>query len=111
MRVARITMALLAATCAVIGGCGIEKLIGGMAQNFEYQKIIEVHPAYSGLENTTVAVVVDADLAVLYEHPDVQLTNSSNISRRIQRNVPGVKVMPPGFVSEWQFRTRLQSGE
>jgi hypothetical protein len=105
MHGARSVLVLVAAAGFGLVGCGVEKLIGGMAQNFEYQKVIEVHPAYDGLEHSTVAVVVDADLSTLYEHPDVSVTIASNVSRRIQAFVPGAEVMPPGFVSEWQFRT------
>jgi hypothetical protein len=89
----------------VLGGCAVGKLLGGMAQNAEYQKEIEVHPVYSGLENKSVAVIVDVDLAILYEYPDVAMTLSANIARRVQANVPGISVLAPSRVSQWQFRT------
>lgn len=88
-----------------MGGCVVGKLVGGMAQNFEYQKLIEVHPAYPDLEGQKVAVLVEADLSTLYEHPDVPLTIAANLSRRLQQEVPGCTTVPAALVSEWQFRT------
>jgi hypothetical protein len=95
---------LVAAGC-MLSGCAFGKLIGGMAQNYEYSKLIEVHPVYMGLEDRTVAVLVDADLATLYEHPEVSLTIATNVARRIQDNVPGAQVAAPTYVADWQFRT------
>jgi hypothetical protein len=96
---------VLATCCAVLSGCAIGKLFGGMMQNYEYSKLVEVHPAYSGLENQTVAVIVDVDMATQFEYPDVQITLAANISKRIQQNVPGARVLPATVVGEWQFRT------
>ncbi|MHC4273564.1 MAG: hypothetical protein ACYSUR_07830 [Planctomycetota bacterium] len=101
-----VTTALLVAGL-VPGGCGIERLIGGMAQNYEYQKLIEVHPRYPDLENKVVAVLVDVDMGTLYEHPDVMLTIATNVAREIQINVPGARVIAPDYIAEWQFRTPM----
>jgi hypothetical protein len=101
-----VTVALVAAALT-LGGCGVERLIGGMAQNYEYQKLKEVHALYPDLENKTVAVLVDVDLGTLYEHPDVVLTIATNVSRDVQLNVPGVRVISPTYVTEWQFRTPM----
>jgi hypothetical protein len=100
------TIVLLAASL-LPAGCGLERLVGGMAQNYEYQKLIEVHPVYAGLEDKTVAVLVDVDLGTLYEHPDVLLTIATNVARVIQINVPGATVIAPTYVTEWQFRTPM----
>lgn len=105
MRPARpLALAVLAGASA-LGGCAVGKLAGAMMQNYEYTKLVEVHPVYSGLENRTVAVIVDVDLATLYEYPDVAMTLAANISRRLQDNVPGITVLSPAVVSQWQFRT------
>ncbi|MHC4967630.1 MAG: hypothetical protein ACYTF4_03320, partial [Planctomycetota bacterium] len=101
-----VTTALLVAGL-VPGGCGIERLIGGMAQNYEYQKLIEMHPRYPDLENKVVAVHVDVDMGTLYEHPDVMLTIATNVAREIQINVPGARVIAPDYIAEWQFRTPM----
>jgi hypothetical protein len=79
-------------------------------QNEEYQRLIEVHPVYGGLENRKVAVVVDVDYAVLYEHGQVPLTVADFVSRRIQSKVPGALVVSPVEVSNWQFRTYSWQG-
>jgi len=111
----RVLVVLFLAGVSPLGGCAIGQLVGGMAQNAEYQKEIEVHPVYSGLENKTVAVIVDVDLATLYEYPDVAMTLSATIAQRVQANVPGVRVLSPSRVSQWQFRTpqwnAMQYGE
>lgn len=96
---------MLLAGCIGLCGCIVARLVGGMAQNVEYSTLIEVHPAYTGLENKTVAVLVTADLAMVYEHPEVALTIAANVSRRIRRNVPGARVLSAGAIADWQFRT------
>jgi hypothetical protein len=103
----RAVVVVLLAAILPAGGCGMERLVGGMLQNAEYQTVIEVHAAYPGLENMTVAVLVDVDLGTLYEHPDVLLTIATNLSLQIQANVPGVQVIAPSYVTEWQYRTPL----
>ncbi|MHC4079763.1 MAG: hypothetical protein ACYS15_07200 [Planctomycetota bacterium] len=102
------TLSLLAASL-LLAGCGFERLVGGMAQNYEYQKVIEVHPVYADLEGQTVAVLVDVDLGVLYDHPEVMLTIATNVSREIQLGVPGARVVAPNYITEWQFRTPMWS--
>lgn len=96
---------MLLAGCIGLCGCIVARLVGGMAQNVEYSTLIEVHPAYAGLENKTVAVLVNADLATIYEHPEVALTIAANVSRLIRTNVPGARVLPAGAIADWQFRT------
>ena len=55
-----------------LAGCAVGHLIGGMLQNEEYQKLLEVHPKYSDLENQRVAVVVDADMDLMFQHPKLE---------------------------------------
>ena len=90
---------------ARLGGCAVVKLFGGMAQNYEYQLRIEVLPQYSGLENQTVAVIVEADLSTLYEHPDTVAKIAGGVVGRLRRDVPNVRVVDPGMVINWQYRT------
>ncbi len=105
-RLARCVLFLGAAAApATLGGCAVGQLLGGMMQNYEYNLLIERHPAYVGLENKTVAVVVSADLATLHENPQLALTIAANVSRGIRRNVPGTSVLPAALVADWQFRT------
>ncbi len=86
-------------------GCGLEGLVGGMAQNFEYAKKIEVHPEYTGLANESVAVIVQTDMATMYEYPNVDLLMASGVAGRLQMHVEGVRVLDPRLVNSWQFRT------
>ena len=88
-----------------VGGCALIYASGGMAQNFEYQKEIEVLPEYEGLEHRTVAVLVDSDLALRYERPNLVPELAVNISRAIAKHVPGARVLPPQHVLQWQYRT------
>jgi hypothetical protein len=96
---------LLLACSMSLGGCFIMALGGVMAQNFEYQKLLEVPPQYAGLENQRVAVVVDADLSLLYQHPQLIPTVSGSVAGRLSQNVPGAIVVPPQVVVNWQYRT------
>ncbi len=98
-------MGLIALTGLRLGGCEAASLFGGMAQNFEYSKQIEVLSKYDGLENQTVAVLVQCDMATMYEHPDLELSIATGVALRIQKEVPGVKVVDPRRVHTWKFRT------
>jgi hypothetical protein len=94
---------------AIIGlsGCAATNFLGAVGQAAEYQKKIEVLAKYSGLENKTVAVLVDADLATLYDYPDLAATVTSGVTARLGRDVPGAKVLNPQIVVTWQYRTPL----
>jgi len=98
-------MTVLVLVGLTMSGCAIGKLVGGMMQNEEYQTLKETHAVYDGLENKRVAVLVDVDMVTLYEHPAIALSLAANVARRIATNVPGVTVISPALVSEWQFRT------
>jgi hypothetical protein len=100
-----ISASILVVSAAAFGGCQASQLIGGMAQTHEYQKKVEVTPKYAGLENKTVAVLVDADLSTLYENPGVVANIAGGVSGRIQQHVPGVKVLSPNAIINWQYRT------
>ena len=99
----RLMLAPLAAS--VLGGCAVAHLVAGMGQNYEYQKRIEVLAKYEGLEGKRVAVVVDAEMSMLYEYPDLVGQVTSGVTARIGRDVPGVQVMRPADIIAWQWRT------
>ena len=101
----RLVASLLVAGGLALGGCAMGQLVGGMAQNYEYAKLIEVHPKYNGLENRTIAVLVELDMMTKYEHPNVEMTIATNLASRIQRYVPGARVVAPNRVAQWRFRT------
>lgn len=88
-----------------VGGCQFGQLAGAMLQADEYQKLVDTPPRYAGLENKTVAVVVQADMATLYEFPDMAANIAGGVSGRIGRDVPGAQVLHPTVVLNWQYRT------
>jgi hypothetical protein len=96
---------LVAATALSLGGCAILNMAGAIANESERNKKIEVLAEYEGLENRTVAVIVHADAATLYEYPNVVLDVSGNVALRIRENVKGVSVLPPVQVIQWQYQT------
>jgi hypothetical protein len=103
------TFVALLVGCFVFAGCEAAYLIGGMAQNFEYQKEIEVLAEYD-LAGKTVAIVVDADMVTLYEFPDLVAHISSGVAARIQRHVDSVRVLDPRLVLAWQYNTPQWNG-
>ncbi len=104
----RRVLLLLAAGLPVLfllQGCFLTTLAGAVGQNIERYKKIEVLAEYDGLENRTVAVVVQCEPSILYEHPSVSGTVAMNVSRRISQNVTGAKVLDYRHVMQWQYQT------
>ena len=99
--------AQLAAAIPAILGAGQAGAVGaaGAAQNFDYQKLIEVLPRYDGLEHHSVAVVVDAPLDLQYTKPDLVDQVSGGLMARLQEHVPNITLMHPAKVRNWQFTT------
>ncbi len=98
--------AILPAASAALGAS--QALVVGAAgasTNFEYQKLIEVHSRYDGLEHQSVAILVDATLELQYEHPDVIDMIAGGVAARIGEHVEGVKILHPLQVRDWQYRT------
>lgn len=93
------------AALAALGGCQIGQLFGSMAQTHDEQKLIDTPARYAGLENKTIAVVVEADMSTLYQFPGVVAAVGDGISRRLARDVPQARVVPFQRVLDWQFRT------
>ena len=90
-------------------GC-IAGAIGAIGQQIERGKKLDVPAAYDGLENNTVAVVVNADYATLVEHPGVVGNITANVSARIYQFVKDATVLPTATVLNWQYRA-LPYGE
>lgn len=93
-------LALLAA-----GGCQVMGIVGAVSGQLERAKKIEVLAEYDGLRNRSVAVVVQSDLSLLYEHPTVAPNVAANLSGRIAAEVEGAKVLDPRVVLQWQWQT------
>ncbi|MBC23079.1 MAG: hypothetical protein CMJ32_04080 [Phycisphaerae bacterium] len=101
----RPVLMLLLPALLLVAGCDIFGLVGGISSNYERTKKIEVLAEYDGLVDKSCAVVVHADLSVLYEHPTAVPNIAANVSRRIQSNVNGVSVLSPREVLDWQYHT------
>ena len=87
------------------GGCEAFMLYGAMKQNEEYQTLLDVPPAYPGLEGQSVAVVVTADMSTLYQHRNMVRTIAAGVSARLSENVPDVWMIDPDQIILWQFQT------
>jgi hypothetical protein len=88
----------------MVGGCSVFAFIGAGKQAMEDQMLIE-KPAVYSLEGKAVAVVIDTDLSVHYEHPGISNIIAEGIAGRIARYVEGVSVLHPKVVAQWQFET------
>lgn len=104
MLIRTILTIILTCVSLLTGGCLVGELVGGMMQNEEYQKLVDTPPKYTGLENHTAAIIVDTDLSMLYEYPDLGAKVAGGVSARIARDVPGARVLNPQVVLSWQYR-------
>lgn len=86
-------------------GCVVADLVANAGYAIEKEKKIEVLAQYTGLENQTVAIVVQADMSTLYDHPMLVPNLSANLGVRLQSNVPGIKVRDAREVLAWQYHT------
>ncbi len=96
-------LAAISATTCHLAGCNI---IGWGAQAFgpDPHAVVDVEAEYFGLENQSVAVLVDADLATLYRFPTAQLETCAAITQQIAAHVPGVSTVDPRQVVDFQQR-------
>ena len=97
---------LVMGSMPLLGGCAIGYIAAGMGQNFENQKLLEILPQYDGLEHQTVAVVVDADLATLYEHPTLCDTVAEGVSAKMR---PGGRYLD-ATRAEWPLQVKTTRG-
>lgn len=105
MRRITLHVLLLLMPLATAGGCAVAGLIGGMAQNYEYNKLIEVPAQYDGLEGALTAVVVQGDMGLFYQYPGVPPLIARDVSQRLARDVPGSRVLNPEVIARWQYNT------
>lgn len=93
---------IMAMGVATLAGC---EAAGWLAQGFESTAPpVLVKAEYLGLENQRVAVLVDAKLETMYQHPLAQLEVAQLLSERIAANVPGVSVLDAKQVVDFQQR-------
>ncbi|MCA9286614.1 MAG: hypothetical protein KDA22_15420 [Phycisphaerales bacterium] len=106
MRFGRLTWSfVLAAVPVAVAGCQLPGLVSNLGYAIEKEKKIEVLAQYPGLENQTVAIVVQADMSTLYDSPMVVPNVTANLGVRLQSNVPGIKVRDAREVMAWQYHT------
>ncbi len=89
-------------------GCSVFGFIGAGRQAAEDQMLVEKPASYS-LEGLRVAVVIDTDLAIHYEHPGISTMIAGAVAGRIAKHVPNVEVVRPDEVARWQFETQQWS--
>jgi len=91
----------LLAAVATSGGCS-----SAMARWWAYVvaggREQKVKAEFEGLSGKTVAVVVYTDLRTQYEYPDLNLTLSSAICGRLEKNVKKIKIIPATRVVHYQ---------
>jgi len=100
-----VLLGVLALLTAATGGCGVFAAASAIGAQIEREKKIEVLAEYDGLLNHSVAVVVQSDPSMLYEHPTVTANVCANLSARIATNVQGAQVLDPRIVLQWQYQT------
>ena len=107
MRSLRTTFLIVFAGAGVLlqQGCFVAQLAGAVGQNIERYKKIEVLAEYDGLIDKTCAVVVQCEPSILYENGSVYGTIAMNVSKRLQENVEGIKVLDFRQVMQWQYQT------
>ena len=97
-------LVIFCASLPMISGCNVIAFGGAMAQVQEDQMLIEKYAEYD-LANQTVAVIVEADLVMHYEHPLVANIIAEAVALRIAQNVENVTVLNPSHVIRWQNLT------
>lgn len=94
---------------SLTAGCAAVNLASGMAQNAEYQKKLRIPAAYDRLAGKEVAVLVNTNMSMMYEHPYLAERIALGVASGIQQHdvdlIPGVKVIPPENTLRWQYST------
>ena len=102
----RLAVPLVAvASLSLLGSCGMFGLASKVGEAIEAEKKIEVLAKYRGLENKTVAVVVNADRGTLYDFPTVVPQVAFNVAAGIVKHVSGAKVMNYRESLAWCYKT------
>ncbi len=106
-RIRKILMLGAVAACLMQQGCFVAGIVSAAGANIERDKKIKVPARYTGLNDKTVAVLVNADMATLYENPTLVSNLVTNLTTRIGREMKpfNVRVMRPIDVLNWQYTT------
>ncbi|MBX3404120.1 MAG: hypothetical protein KF699_11980 [Phycisphaeraceae bacterium] len=88
---------------AAVAGSGCQ-LVGVMAASAHRSGSHEVKAKYRGLEDRTFAVVVSADRSIQADHPDIVVTLTREISRRLAADAAASGYVPANDVLAFQFQ-------
>lgn len=61
-----------------------------------------VKASFPGLEDSSVAVMIYVDEAILFDYPNVRLSLGSQIAATLEEHVPNIRVVSPIAVSRYQ---------
>ncbi len=108
-----LVLAAAAGATALSTGCGVFGVVSKVGEAIESEKQVEVLARYRGLENKTIAVVVNADRSVHYEYPTVVPYVTSSVAGGVRNRVSGVtnKVMEAALPALQGFADLLASPE
>ena len=90
---------------AMVGGCAAFGIAAAMGRNEEYQKKVEVLAEYDNLEGKTFAVLVNADMSLLYQFPSLVAKVTDGVSLRLAKHVEGTRFIPANNLLRWQYNT------
>lgn len=96
-----LAIGVLAIASAGLNGCNVAGYVGYVAAA---EQEIKVTAEYAGLQNQSVAVLVNADMGILYRFPQTQLEIGTAVTRELAGNVPGITVLDARQVVEYQTR-------
>ena len=96
---------LLAASCAVLHGCVVGALVGGMADSYMDSAKVMRPSEYDGLQNTNFAVLVSTDRSIQAEFPALinRITNRITAELSIPERTQVMGVVPGPAVLEFQY--------
>jgi len=94
---------VLAGCLGCLAGCETLGFVAHVAGGGEGPPI-EVTAEYDGLDDQKVAVLVNADLPVLYQFPHAPLEITSAVNAQLADGVPGIELVNARDVVEYQHR-------
>ncbi len=96
-------VAVLAGATMLLGLSGCQ-IVGAMAANAHREGSHDVEAKYKGLEGKTFAVIVNADRSIQVDFPDLVVTMTREISRRLAENAGASGIYPADEVLTYQSR-------
>jgi len=86
--------ALAISAAALLSGCAVAALVGGMAESYRESSTRTVEAQYLGLDGKSYAVIVNADRAIQAEHPELIAAMTDRINRRLHENTRATGFIP-----------------